>query len=82
MWCVYIIETKDGKFYTGITKDIERRIKEHIKGKGSRFMRVFGFKKLLYQYQLLTRAEALKREVQIKSWPKIKKLALIQGRIQ
>ncbi|ETN94084.1 GIY-YIG nuclease family protein [Zhouia amylolytica] len=29
---VYIVESADGSFYTGITSDIERRISEHNPG--------------------------------------------------
>ncbi len=36
MYIVYIIQSqKDKKFYTGITNDLERRLKEHNKGKNS-----------------------------------------------
>lgn len=33
MYFVYILRSqKDGKFYTGITKDLERRLRTHNKG--------------------------------------------------
>lgn len=36
MYYVYIIRsTKEGKFYTGITNDIDRRLEEHDQGKVS-----------------------------------------------
>jgi len=28
-WTVYIIETENGKLYTGIAKDLERRFEQH-----------------------------------------------------
>lgn len=79
MWQVYILQTQDGRLYTGITSDIVRRMKEHQKGRGCRFTKSFGFKKLLYQETCLDRKEALRREVQIKRWPKSKKLDLIKA---
>ena len=38
MWYVYIIECQDGKLYTGLTNNVERRLQEH-KHKGSHFTR-------------------------------------------
>ncbi|MCP4650324.1 MAG: GIY-YIG nuclease family protein, partial [PVC group bacterium] len=35
MWYLYILECKDGSYYTGITKDIPSRIKRHNAGKGA-----------------------------------------------
>src|SRR6185436_10031269 len=79
MWYIYILETSNGQLYTGITADIARRMKEHQKGKGCRVTKVFGFKKLLYTEECMTRSEALKRESRIKTWDKKKKLALISA---
>ena len=38
-WFVYIVESSDGIFYTGITTDVKKRIKTHNKGKGSKLLR-------------------------------------------
>ncbi|MGX1929707.1 GIY-YIG nuclease family protein [Flagellimonas sp. 2504JD4-2] len=32
-WTVYILKCCDGKFYTGFTNDLDRRLKEHREGK-------------------------------------------------
>ncbi|OGX06299.1 MAG: hypothetical protein A2Z88_00515 [Omnitrophica WOR_2 bacterium GWA2_47_8] len=77
MWHVYILKTKNGKLYTGITKDLTRRMRQHNSGNGGRFTRAFGFKKLLYSEIQPTRSHALKRESQIKTWPRNKKLTLV-----
>jgi putative endonuclease len=77
MWYIYILETRNGRLYTGATNDVDRRIKKHKNGTGARFTRIFGFKKLLYQEKHPTRSHALKREKEIKSWPRKKKLALM-----
>jgi len=29
IWYVYLLRCNDGSIYTGITKDLERRVKEH-----------------------------------------------------
>lgn len=81
MYYVYLIECGDKTLYTGITTDIKRRFKEHSLCKGGAYTRSKKVKKVLYTEQFSTRSEALKREVQIKSWPREKKLALInQGK--
>ncbi len=81
MWHVYILECENGSFYTGITDNLQRRFKEHKSGKGGKFTRAFKVNKMLYSEQLATKQDALKREAQIKSWTKIKKSALIIGKI-
>jgi len=78
MYYVYIIECKDGTLYTGITTDVQRRFKEHALGKGGAYTRSHKVKKILYTEKLKTRSKALKREYQIKSLPRNKKLALIK----
>jgi len=79
-WCIYVLKCKDGRLYTGMTNDIERRLNAHMSGKGARFTRAFGVKKLLYREDHPGRREALKREAEIKSWDRRQKLALIGGR--
>ena len=63
--------------YTGMTSDILRRFFEHKSGRGARFTRTFGVEKLLYAEAHLTRSEAMVREASIKTYPKSKKLELI-----
>lgn len=78
MWYIYIIECQDGSYYTGVTKDLERRLKEH-KRKGSHYTSCNPLKKLLYVEEHNNRFDAEERETQIKRWSRAKKLALIQG---
>ena len=79
MWYVYILETKDGRFYTGTTNDVSRRMQEHKDGKGGRFTRSFRFKCLVYTEEHPTKSSALKRERQVQDWTRREKLALIKG---
>lgn len=76
-WYVYILECKDQSLYTGITDNLKRRFEEHKSGKGSKFTRAFKVNKLLYSEPCASKSEALKREAQIKSLPRKKKLAFI-----
>ena len=77
LWYLYILKCSDGSLYTGITQDIHRRIKIHNDGKGAKYTRCRLPVSLLYSEIKLTKSEALKRELQIKAWPREKKLALI-----
>ncbi|MFW5898773.1 MAG: GIY-YIG nuclease family protein [Candidatus Saliniplasma sp.] len=73
MWFVYMLRLNDDSLYTGITKDIDRRIKEHEEGRGSKYVRGRTPVKLVYSERCTNRSEALKREAEIKSWSKSKK---------
>ena len=73
---VYLLECEDRTIYTGITTDVERRLKEHKDKTASHYTSAKGAKRMLYQEELSTRSEALKREAEIKKWPRKKKLAL------
>jgi putative endonuclease len=77
MYYVYLIECGDKSIYTGITTDVVRRFEEHKSGTGGHYTRSRGAVKILYTERVKTRSKALKREAEIKSWPRAKKLALI-----
>ena len=74
---VYLLRCKDETIYTGITTNLERRLQEHRDGKGGSYTRSRGAKKIIYSEKHSTRSAALKREFEIKSWKREKKLALI-----
>lgn len=76
-WYIYIIRCKDNRLYTGITKDLERRVKEHNSGYGCRFTKYRAPVKLVHSEEAASRPEALKREAAIKSLRRVKKLELI-----
>jgi len=76
---VYILECSNKTLYTGITTDVERRFKQHQAGEGGHYTSYNRPKKIRYYEEYGTRSEALKREAQIKSWSRTKKLALIKG---
>lgn len=76
-WQVYIIETKSGKFYTGITTDINRRLKEHGNKKGAKYFRLESPKNIVFLEEHENRSEATKREIQIKGLSKKEKAILI-----
>ena len=83
MWHVYLIRTKMGQLYTGVTQDVPRRFKEHQKegGKGAKYLKGKKPLKLVFHKKIGSRSQALKTEAQIKKWPKKKKEALIKNEI-
>jgi putative endonuclease len=80
MYYVYILHCKDKSLYTGITIDVERRFKEHCAGAGGHYTRSHKPEKIIYREKAATRSDALKREAEIKSWPREKKMRLVQKR--
>lgn len=75
---IYILQTNDGRYYTGYTTDLERRLKQHQTGVGAKFTRAFGAKKILYHEQFADKSTAMKREAEIKSWTREQKKILIR----
>ena len=74
-----MLKCQNGAIYTGVTDNIERRFKEHVSGKGGHYTNYNRPKEILYKESFEDRLEAERREVQIKRWSKVKKLALAQG---
>lgn len=77
-WVLYILECGDGTLYTGITDDLERRLKAHTTGKGAKYTRGRGPLKLRYQESCEDHSAALRREIAIKRLTRTQKMALIQ----
>ncbi|MGH8015007.1 MAG: GIY-YIG nuclease family protein [Candidatus Zixiibacteriota bacterium] len=75
-WFVYLARCSDNSIYTGITKNVAARIEKHNTGKGARFTSSRRPVALVYQEKHQNRVSAMKRELEIKSWPKKKKLLL------
>ena len=66
-WSVYMLECKDKSIYTGICKgDINRRMREHASGKGSKYVRSRLPFELVWHKSNFTASEALKEEYRIK----------------
>lgn len=76
MWFVYALRCCDGSLYTGITTDPNRRHRQHNAGKGGAYTRGKRPVKLIFQETQPSRSSALKREAEIKHWPRPKKEAL------
>ena len=77
-WFVYIVKCRDGRLYTGISNDVDKRVDKHNKGKGCRFTRYRYPVKLIYREKLDTKSAARKRELKIQGFTRSKKLELIK----
>ena len=78
-WTVYILRCKDGTLYTGITKDIKRRVEQHNDGKGSKYTQNRGPVEVVYKEKKMGRGNALVREAEIKHYSKGKKEQLVSS---
>ena len=78
-WHVYIIETEDHYFYTGITTDIERRFEQHASGSGAKFFNIHSPNKIIYSEDGHTRSSASIREAEIKKLNRKDKIKLIKN---
>lgn len=76
----YIVECKDGSFYTGSAKDLEARIKKHNEGRGARYTRSRRPVTLVYARHFELFNDALKEEIKIKSLTRLEKMNLIKAR--
>ncbi len=76
-WVLYILQCKDGSLYTGITNDLEARIKAHESGQGAKYTRNRGPFTLKYTENHESRSLASKREIEIKALSREEKLILI-----
>ena len=74
---VYMLECSDNSIYTGITNNLENRLKKHQSGDGAKYLRGRLPIKLVYKENLINRSEATKREIYIKKMSKKEKKFLI-----
>lgn len=79
VWYLYILRCGDGTFYTGITTDIERRLKMHQTGKGAKYTRGRGPLTLMYTEKCTSHSQALSREAEIKAMRRKEKEGLFEA---
>ncbi len=78
MYFVYILQCSDNTFYTGITTNLERRIKEHNTSKiGAKYTKVRRPVKLIYSKEFNNRSEASVEEARIKKLTRAEKINFI-----
>ncbi|MDA8420229.1 MAG: GIY-YIG nuclease family protein [Pseudomonadota bacterium] len=77
-WQVYVVECRDGTFYTGIAIDLDRRLRQHDSGRGARYTRGRGPVILRHSERCGTRGEALRRELELKRLSRAGKQAIMR----
>lgn len=79
---VYILLCENNALYTGITNDLEKRLKTHIKGKGAYYTKVHKPTKLLASWSVTSKSVAMSIEYFIKSKNKKTKLEFIEKKLK
>jgi predicted GIY-YIG superfamily endonuclease len=81
-WHVYVVRTRDGELYTGVTTDVARRIAEHrAGGRGARYLRGREPLEIVYRKRLGERGLALRVEWRLKRRPRADKLEIVTRRL-
>lgn len=79
MWYVYILKCADNTFYTGVTKNLKRRLEEHNSSKlGAKYTRGRRPVTLVYSKRKKDYSRVLKEEARIKRLTKQEKIELIE----
>ena len=76
---IYILQCRDGSLYTGIAKDVARRLTEHGAGRASRYTRGRLPVTLAWSRRVRSWSLALRQEYRIKHLPRAAKLALVRS---
>ena len=75
---VYILTNKpNGTLYTGVTKNLPRRIREHREGLVDGFTKTYALKRLVYTEPYESIVTAFQREKTLKHWSRAWKVNLI-----
>jgi len=77
-WTVYMLRCRDVSLYTGITTDLDRRLKAHAAGTASKYTRAHLPVRLIWSEPASSESAAKKQEVAIKRLPREKKLKLVE----
>lgn len=77
MWHVYILLCEGNTYYIGISNNVQKRFLDHTQGRGGAYTRSHKPIEIIYTERHKDKSSALKREFQLKKWPKIKKEALV-----
>ena len=76
---VYIVRCADGSLYTGYARDPRARTLVHNRGRGARYTAGRRPVRLVYAEACATISDALRREFELKRWPRARKQALVRA---
>lgn len=75
---VYLLRCGDGSLYTGVTKDLERRLAQHLAGRASRYTRSRLPVTLVWSREVDSWGNALREELRIKALSRMAKEELLR----
>jgi len=75
---VYIVSSKSGTLYIGMTGDLKKRVYEHKHKLVEGFTKKYGVDRLVYFEETGDVSVALVREKELKGWFRKRKIALIE----
>ncbi len=77
----YILKCSDTTYYTGVTNDLEKRIKAHngVLRNGAKYTKTRRPVKLMYYEQFETKSDALKKEYILRHRTHQEKEVLVKG---
>ncbi len=78
----YILRCADDTLYCGSTQDIAKREALHNSGHGSKYVRAHGGGSIVYSEKFKIIGDALRREIEVKKWPRLKKLSLLNAPVK
>ena len=77
-WFCYMVRCRDGTLYTGVATDPRERVKKHNWAVGAKFTAARRPVELIWSEKFPDYRLARKREAEIKSWARVKKLRLVE----
>jgi putative endonuclease len=78
-WFLYVVRCADGTLYTGISTDVQRRVKQHNAGRGARYTASRRPVKLQAVWRFPSHQSALKAEIVFKRRGRPQKDRLVQA---
>ena len=75
---VYILASRSRRLYTGVTRDLARRVAQHRSGAIAGHSARYRINRLVYSEVTGQVTPAFAREQQIKAWTRAKRVALIE----
>ena len=78
-----MVRTTGGALYTGITTDVARRFRQHLSGRGARYLRGHRPASIVFKRRIGPKSLAAKLEYQVKNLDKARKEAIVaSGRLK
>jgi putative endonuclease len=81
VWFLYLVRCRDGSLYTGISTDVQRRLRDHRDNRGARRLRGRGPLELVFSRAVGDRRLAQRIEYRVKRLSREQKERLVRGEV-